>query len=96
MREKVSQTANAKGSPGQGRNCHVERVSKKNRESGRGQWSVPPPPFGLEGESVLWWEGVRVLQDGALHRAVVLREEVGERRPEEVWGIPEGGRGQRG
>lgn len=40
MREKGSQRANVKGSVGQGSNCYVERVSKKNRERGRRQCCV--------------------------------------------------------
>lgn len=43
MREKGTQRANIKGSLGQGRNCHVGRVSKENRESGRGQWYILLP-----------------------------------------------------
>lgn len=52
---------------------------------------VNPPPLGLEGESVLWGKGMHVLQDGDMG----LREQVGERRQEEVWGNPEVERGQR-
>ena len=55
---------------------------------------VHPPPLGLEGESVLWGEGMHVPQDGALCRDMRLRDELGERR-QEVWGIPEVERGQR-
>lgn len=55
---------------------------------------VHPLPLDLEGESVLWGEGMHVPRVGALCRDMRLRDEVGERR-QEVWGIPEVERGQR-
>lgn len=94
MREKGSQRANVKGSLEQGRNCCAERVSKDDRESRREQWYLLLPLASRE--SVCCGRGgMHVLQDGTLHRDMGPREEVGERRQEEVWGTPEIERRQR-
>lgn len=55
---------------------------------------VHPPSLGLKEVCYGGKEGMQALQDGALHRDMGLREEVGERRQEEVWGIPEVETGQ--